>query len=62
MTECIAILKDKFGRLEYKQELIRCRDCTYFDYGTDVGWCEYLDTRMQNNDYCSKAERKDEEK
>lgn len=41
-------------------ELIRCKDCTYYDYGTDIGWCEYLDRRMLDCDYCSRARRKDE--
>lgn len=44
------------------ERVTRCEDCTYFDYGIDVGYCWYNDTRMQKYDYCSRARRKDKEK
>lgn len=59
MTECIAILKDKFGRLEYKQELIRCEDCTYYYGDVKFPYCCYHEINVQQDcDYCSWAKRK----
>lgn len=36
-------------------ELVRCPECRYFD---PDGWCDYLDTVMHMNDFCSKGKRK----
>lgn len=68
MTECIAILKDKFGRLEYKQELIRCKDCKYFIsskgyFNQGSPQCSKLDTIagwISEDSYCSNAVRKND--
>ena len=38
-------------------EIIRCKDCMYFDNG----WCDYLDTTMGMSDFCSRAERRTDE-
>ena len=45
------------GRLETEivSELIRCKDCKHFDVN---GWCNYLETAMKPNDFCSRAERR----
>lgn len=37
-------------------EIVRCKDCKYFDVN---GWCNYLETAMKPNDYCSRAERRE---
>ncbi len=43
------------GRLETENvgELIRCKNCKHFDVN---GWCNYLETAMKPNDFCSRAE------
>lgn len=49
----------------YKDELIRCRDCKHYHYrrgeGEEWEWghCDFFATGMDNNDFCSCAERRD---
>lgn len=73
MKECIVIINDNLGRLEYKQELIRCRDCYFYNQiceycivNSKLSYDDYLDDKdfyfyVDADDYCSKAERKDAE-
>ena len=35
--------------------VVHCPECRYFD---PDGWCEYLDTVMYKNDFCSRGKRK----
>ena len=37
------------------QPVVHCPECRYFD---PDGWCEYLDTVMYKNDFCSRGKRK----
>ena len=49
------------GKQEVVSELIRCRDCSHwqYDWFINEGWCE---GRAYNaDDYCSRAERKEDE-
>ena len=39
-------------------EVVRCKDCIYYN----ANWCTYWeDMDMQPTDFCSKAERKEDE-
>lgn len=39
-------------------EIVRCKDCKYYD----AHWCTYWeDMGMEHTDFCSKAERKEDE-
>lgn len=43
-------------------EVVRCKDCRYFDEPEkDVCWCYQNDREMQPLDFCSYGERKDNE-
>lgn len=51
---------------EIIQELIRCKDCKHYDkfisQNIGQGWCDVAAWRgryMGDNDYCSRAERKE---
>lgn len=52
----------KIGNSDYKWndnhgELIRCKDCKWFTYG----YCDKTDLKfLKLDDYCSRAERKEE--
>ena len=50
----------------YGDELIRCKDCKHYDkfirQNIGQGWCDIAAWRgryMGNEDYCSRAERKE---
>ena len=43
----------------YKKELIRCKDCKYWGADGYRYGCKYATGVMFENDYCSRAERKD---
>ncbi len=43
--------------MERKGELVRCKDCKHFDGDT---WCFLFEHGIQENDFCSRAERKEE--
>lgn len=58
-------------RFEELQELIRCKDCKWYEIahlkkdGTDdrrfkPTWCTLWRAQMSEDDFCSKAERKEE--
>jgi hypothetical protein len=38
-------------------KIIRCKDCKYFD---ENGWCNYLETAMKPDDFCSYGKRRTE--
>lgn len=64
MKECIAIFNDELGKLEYKQELIRCEDCVWWDKWhnfSTMGDCPEIGLSTEGNGYCSMAIRKDAE-
>lgn len=45
---------------DYK-EIVHCKDCKYWDYDTDVGFCTRTeDCDWKADDFCSKGERKDD--
>ena len=56
------------GVLMIEKELIRCKDCKYFTRdsitGVTIPGTEYciftMNNRIEENDYCSRAERKEE--
>ena len=41
---------------EYVRDLIRCKDCIH--HASFLPWCKEHETRMNDNDYCSKGEHK----
>lgn len=55
------------GVLMIEKELIRCKDCKYFTRdsitGVTIPGTEYciftMNNRIEENDYCSRAERKE---
>lgn len=38
-------------------EIIRCKDCKYY---ASSGWCEGIGTCVSSDDFCSRAERREE--
>ena len=38
-------------------DIVRCKDCRYFD----DGWCNFIDSGFDADDFCSYGERKDHE-
>ena len=48
----------ELGREDAKAEIVRCKDCIEWD--SDSEWCNRHGGTMQEDDYCSRAERKDE--
>lgn len=45
-------------------KVVYCRDCEYFDtngYVKNAGMCNYHESVMRGNDYCSYGERKSDE-
>lgn len=72
MTEyiCKEVQTDNGGYLEPVTELIRCKDCKYATklYRLDLPWltqweysCRYYNTHsVMGDDWCSRAERKEE--
>ena len=41
-------------------ELIRCKDCKHYSPGAKAGWCYRNEIAVEDNDYCSFAERREE--
>ena len=37
-------------------KIVRCKECKHFDVN---GLCNYLETAMRPNDYCSRAKRRE---
>lgn len=56
--EFVEQMKAKGMSDEY--ELIRCKDCKNPQFGIDVVYCEVVGRFINQNDYCSWAERKDD--
>jgi hypothetical protein len=53
-------MEERFvGQLRSYPELIRCKDCTNHEPDT---YCHIRDGLWYDNDYCSSAERKQEDK
>ena len=46
-----------YKRYKRKEELIRCKDCSYWD----SGWCDYHEGTMEADDYCSRGERREDD-
>jgi hypothetical protein len=40
-------------------KVVQCKDCKFWD--DDFNWCDRKCVRMQENDFCSYGERKDNE-
>lgn len=65
---CKEVQTDNGGYLEIETELIRCKDCKYYRIYKNTDWtvelCGRIRTTMadpvKEDDYCSKAERKEE--
>ena len=57
----------EFSKLKRKEEIIRCRDCQYWDttwqndYAPDHHYCSLVDGVRNGNFYCADAERKQQE-
>ena len=49
--------KDWLPPIPIKKELIRCKDCKRFDGDT---WCFLFEHGIQENDFCARAERKEQ--
>ena len=49
--------KDGVELVEYA-EVVRCEDCKFWD--DDFNWCDRKCVRMQEDDFCSYGERKDD--
>ena len=47
------------GTIRKGEELIRCKDCAYYQKVNFVTWCILNKWYSAENDYCSRAERKD---
>ena len=70
MSECEIIVKmDKHIKIKggtYKQDLIRCKDCKYWDNTKKWTVCTrwsadpYEQANTEKNDFCSYGERTDE--
>lgn len=49
---------EKISELPSAQpEIIRCKDCKYY---VSSGWCEGIGTCVSSDDFCSRAERREE--
>ncbi len=63
MNECIAYLDSEgaWHPVPY-EELIRCKDCKYYAKGKIKSYCYFDDDCYvwDDNDFCSRAERKEE--
>ena len=64
---CIERQTDNGGYIDIEKELIRCKDCKFYDkfitQNIGQGWCDVAAWRgryMGDNDYCSRAEREEE--
>lgn len=56
------IYKCYIGKLQSIQpEIIYCKDCKQFRrwIDTDICFCDITETEMSDNDFCSKAERRE---
>ena len=45
------------------EELVRCRDCKWWDKDNgfdDKGYCDLLDSYWRPDEYCSSSERREE--
>lgn len=52
---------DYFAELFNARELIRCKDCVHFKKSKVLGnTCALTDNHVTRNDFCSRAERKEE--
>lgn len=71
IKECICsvrLIDGVIAKTTPTQELIRCKDCKYFTRdsitGVTIPGTEYciftMNNRIEENDYCSRAERKEE--
>lgn len=63
MIECICSFEEEYGFLKSEtmiviSELIRCKDCKY--WSKQYRWCGFNDTDVELDDFCSRAERKEE--
>lgn len=58
------ILESDSTPLEVVGELIRCKDCIYFNhegrYRGESKWCSIYGREAKESDFCSWAERKEE--
>ena len=58
----------EFSGLKRKEEIIRCRDCEYWDitwqnnFAPDYHYCPNVDGVRNGNFYCADAERRQQEK
>lgn len=53
--------KDWLPPIPVKKELIRCKDCRFYDDTKISGYCSvHNNSEMERQDYCSKGERKEE--
>lgn len=41
-------------------EIVRCKDCKYWEVDNDVGFCTRTEDCWNADDFCSRGEKKDE--
>ncbi len=62
------LVKYTHGEGWYRSKLIQCKDCKYcrpkrvFNYFGDIDilFCDFYEERVGKNEFCSKAERKEQ--
>lgn len=62
MKEILVESNDEYGVHWYREELIQCKDCKYWQDKTtyrDYPVCVDFGREMKAEDFCSKAERKE---
>lgn len=62
MTDYIVTIDENSKETQHvlAERLIRCKDCKNPQFGIDVVYCEVVGRFINQNDYCSWAERKDD--
>lgn len=57
-SECMDLKIIKSMKTVDAEPTIRCKDCKYWDYDTDVGFCTRTeDCDWSADDFCSRGER-----
>lgn len=39
-------------------QVVRCKDCIFCDRGEAINFCDYLEFRCHDEDFCSRGKRK----
>lgn len=67
VIECWYDIDDGWIAGEYRDEIVRCRDCKEFAFGdveyATVDWCDYWGAYVESPDgYCAWGERRNDER